>query len=230
MGSARDEEQKMSTLKAAKRKLRQNIKRLLAEVPPEIVRLQCGLNCMFSRRGYTDSFHLASAAVKTLLSLPQYHSAQTLSVYLSMPTGEISTAAIVHDAMNRGKQVFVPYTYKIDSQPSSIMDMLELKSLEDYAAFEPDKWGIPTPRAESVALRRNSFGTFGMSDGKIPENSSTFGLDLIVVPGMAFDRNMGRLGHGKGFYDYFFERCHRQSVQGKIKMPFLGTRRYSSPS
>lgn len=147
-----------------------------------------------------------------------------------MPTGEISTAAIVHDAMNRGKQVFVPYIYQtpkeIENQPSQIMDMLELKSLEDYAALEPDKWGIPTLRADSVALRKNSFESFGTSDGKIPENS--FGLDLIVVPGMAFDRNMGRLGHGKGFYDYFFERCHRQSAQGKTKMPFLGTRRYST--
>jgi 5-formyltetrahydrofolate cyclo-ligase len=148
-----------------------------------------------------------------------------------MPTGEISTAAIVQDAMNRGKQVFVPYTYQtpeeIENQPSQIMDMLELKSLEDYAALEPDKWGIPTLRADSVTLRRNSFGTFGMSDGKIPENSSTFGLDLIVVPGMAFDRNMGRLGHGKGFYDYFFERCHRHSAQGQTKMPFLGMTLYS---
>ena len=149
-----------------------------------------------------------------------------------MPTGEISTVAIVHDAINRGKQVFVPYTYQtpkeIDSQPSQIMDMLELKSLEDYAALEPDKWGIPTLHADSVALRRNSFGTFGTSNGKIPENSSASGLDLIVVPGMAFDRNMGRLGHGKGFYDYFFERCHRQSAQGQTKMPFLGTRLYST--
>jgi len=215
----------MSTLKATKRKLRQDIKRLLADVPPEVARSQCGrLKCICSQRCWTDSFHLASAAVKTLLSMTQYHSAQKLSVYLSMPTGEISTVAIVHDAMNRGKQVFVPYTYKIaeeiESQPSQIMDMLELKSLEDYASLEPDKWGIPTLSADSVASRRNSFGGFGTSDGKTSENS--FGLDMIVVPGMAFDRNMGRLGHGKGFYDYFFERCHRQSVQGRTKMPFLG--------
>jgi 5-formyltetrahydrofolate cyclo-ligase len=127
--------------------------------------------------------------------------------------------------------VFVPYTYQtpdgIESQPSQIMDMLELKSLEDYAALEPDKWGIPTLGADSVALRRNSFGNFGMSEGKVPENSK-FGLDLIVVPGMAFDRNMGRLGHGKGFYDYFFARCHRQSAQGQTKMPFLGMRPFST--
>lgn len=43
MGSASGEERTMSTLKATKRKLRQNIKRLLADVPPEITRSQCGL-------------------------------------------------------------------------------------------------------------------------------------------------------------------------------------------
>lgn len=143
-----------------------------------------------------------------------------------MPSGEISTIDIVQDAMNAGKQVFVPYTYqlsrKVEGEPSSIMDMLELKSVEDFQAFRRDKWGIPTPNDESIADRMNSFGGIGRSEGEVTAGSHESGLDLIVMPGMTFDRRMGRLGHGKGYYDHFLGRCHRRSTQDRTKMPFLG--------
>lgn len=33
------------------------------------------------------------------------------------------------------------------------------------------------------------------------------GLDLILMPGLGFDRSGKRLGRGKGFYDNYLERC-----------------------
>lgn len=130
-----------------------------------------------------------------------------------MPTGEINTSNIVRDALDQGKTVFIPYTYNLDEpvngQPRSIMDMVELYSMKDFESLEADKWGIPTPSKESISSRANCFGTSGVTYGKTEQISD--GLDLIVMPGMLFDTSFGRLGHGKGFYDFFLNRCHHVS-------------------
>lgn len=164
----------------------------------------------------------ASNATQTLLSMPEYKAARRISVYLSMPTGEINTSNIVRDALSQGKKVFIPYTYKLDhpkdGQPTSIMDMLELRSMQEFESLEPDGWGIPTPSKDSIASRANCFGGTGTTGGEVSNSKDAdTGLDLIVMPGMAFDSGFGRLGHGKGFYDYFLARCHQTSHK-----PFRG--------
>lgn len=161
------------------------------------------------------------------MSMPQYQQAQKISVYLSMPSGEILTADILRDAFKQGKHVYVPYTYKAEGQrdgaPSSIMDMLRLGSMKEFEELRPDKWGIPSLDPNSVPLRENCFGAKGLSNG-VPGKSSTSStdLDLIVVPGQAFDTDLNRLGHGKGFYDFFFERCRQSSEMNGTRLPFLG--------
>ncbi|KAF1995422.1 5-formyltetrahydrofolate cyclo-ligase-like protein [Amniculicola lignicola CBS 123094] len=187
---------------ALKKELRKKIKTILSDLPEAAVAEQ------------------TTHATKTLLSLPEYQNAKRISVYLSMPSGEISTSGIVHDALKQGKHVFIPYTYSLNSpkegQPTSVMDMLELQSLSDYKSLTPDGWGIPTPSQDSIASRANSFGGLGVTDGEDMDSSQiNMGLDLIIMPGMAFDSTFGRLGHGKGFYDFFLHRCHRSST-----MPF----------
>jgi 5-formyltetrahydrofolate cyclo-ligase len=93
--------------------------------------------------------------------------------------------------------------------------MVELHSMNDFESLTPDKWGIPTPSEASISSRANCFGGTGITNGETKDNAD--GLDLIVMPGMAFDSNYGRLGHGKGFYDSFLTRCHQVS-----RMPFRG--------
>ncbi|KAJ4292089.1 hypothetical protein N0V90_009988 [Kalmusia sp. IMI 367209] len=191
----------MAAVIALKKDLRKKIKEILAHVSEARAAAQ------------------TSNATRVMLSMPEYKAATRISVYLSMPSGEISTMGIVRHALGQGKRVFIPYTYKPShsnkDQPQSIMDMLELHSIQDLESLQPDKWNIPTPSEDSIPDRVNSFGGKGVTNGANATLSGEAGLDLIIMPGMAFDSSFGRLGHGKGFYDYYLSRCHDAS-----RMPF----------
>ena len=60
---------------------------------------------------------------------------------------------------------------------------------------------IPVEYADGTTL---AVGDFNILE---PQNEPyTGGFDLIVVPGVAFDRNGNRLGRGKGYYDRFLSQ------------------------
>ncbi len=52
-------------------------------------------------------------------------------------------------------------------------------------------------------LEKGPFGIFQPKFDKRNLLEDTEDIDLIVVPGMAFDEKGGRIGNGKGFYDKF---------------------------
>lgn len=147
-----------------------------------------------------------------------------------MADREAQTDAIVLDALRSGKQVFVPFTHKLRrapaAEPSALMDMVALHSEADYQALGKDRWGIPTPGRDSVGGRANCFGGMGLCDREagdaVARGCEAAGLDLIVVPGVAFDREMRRLGHGKGYYDSFFSRYEAWCRGQRGRMPALG--------
>ena len=147
---------------------------------------------------------------------------------MSMPKGEIQTRDIVRHALQSGKKVFIPYIHNTGrsegGKPVSTMDMLHLRDENDYQSLTPDKWGIPSIDASSVDGRVNCFGGQGLSREQ-SESSATAGLDIVLVPAVAFDRDMNRLGHGKGYYDNFISQYRKQFAghDSAERNPYLST-------
>ncbi|KAH8158465.1 hypothetical protein CIB48_g9781 [Xylaria polymorpha] len=194
-------EMNSSTLHAAKTHLRSLMKQRLSKLSTDAITSQ------------------SNAAFETLSGFKPYKEAKTVGVYLSMPGCEIQTDPIVRHALASGKRVFVPYLHKSGLPPGEgpvrLMDMVSLKGLQDYESLQKDKWGIPSVDSATVHQRQRSIGEL---DG---ERSADAPLDLILLPGVAFDLDpetgvVRRLGHGKGFYDYFLHRYALATKSEKI--------------
>ena len=112
-----------------------------------------------------------------LLLHPFYKEAKTIATYLSFPH-EFQTARLIEQAQKDGKTLLIPKTY-----PHGKMD---------FVLYEPEK------------LERNSFGLLEpQGDFTILEPSQ---IDLIHVPGLAFNTSGYRVGYGGGYYDRYLER------------------------
>ena len=131
----------------------------------------------------------SSAVVRRLLASSPFAESKVVCCYLSMPGGEVKTSSIITSCLAAGKRVFVP---KVLGKRPADMRMFELESEAQLQSFPKSAWGIPEPSSELVLAS--------------PDGCDLGIIDLVLVPGVAFDRSCNRLGHGKGYYDCFLER------------------------
>ncbi|GAA6046523.1 hypothetical protein JCM3770_006191 [Rhodotorula araucariae] len=136
--------------------------------------------------------HDSQAVIAHLVASPYYTAARSLSVYLSTPTGEVQTDPLIRHALAAGKRIYVPYCPK---ESTTEMRMLRLDGLQHLDRLEKNRWGI----REIHPAEANS-----LEDADAPTSP---GLDLILVPGLAFDPLRRRLGHGRGYYDRYITAC-----------------------
>jgi 5-formyltetrahydrofolate cyclo-ligase len=135
-----------------------------------------------ARQAQPDKGPLSELICRSFAAQTEYAAARTLMLYLSARS-EVRTRPLLTAAIAAGKQVVVPYC--VGSQ----LDLFLLDSPDELA---PGSYGIPEPRPELRAL-----------PGKRVDPAR---IDLVMVPGVAFDRRGGRLGHGRGYYDRFLPR------------------------
>lgn len=108
------------------------------------------------------------------LESESYKNAQTIFIYVSFAS-EVGTHEIIKKALLDNKNVCVP---KVISQNEG-MDVILIKSFDE---LKDGKFGILEPPT---------------SENKIDACK----IDMVVIPGLAFDISGGRLGYGGGYYD-----------------------------
>lgn len=105
-----------------------------------------------------------------------FREATDIFCYMSI-ANEVGTTGIIEEAWRLGKEVWMPKVSGTD------MDFYQVQSLEE---LRTGAFGVPEPSGEGEKA--------SAEDG------------LMIVPGVAFDREGHRIGYGKGYYDQYIRR------------------------
>jgi 5-formyltetrahydrofolate cyclo-ligase len=118
------------------------------------------------------------------MALPEYGLASTVLYYIDVRS-EVRTRHALPAALAQGKKIVVPWC--------NVQGELELFHLESMEELAVGMYRILEPKQE---LR-------DIASKKVQAQE----LDLVMVPGVAFDRSGARMGHGKGYYDKLLQHA-----------------------
>lgn len=133
-----------------------------------------------------------------IMKKKEWQEAPVIFSYLTLGK-EMETLPLIRAALTQGKRVFIPVILR-DQEGRKHMEASELLNLEEDLA--PGTLGILEPRKESLRIRD-------------PRD-----IAFLLLPGLAFDTQGGRLGYGGGFFDAFLPRLSPSCTVLAAVFPF----------
>jgi 5-formyltetrahydrofolate cyclo-ligase len=129
-----------------------------------------------------DRERKSSAIKEKLFGTVEFIKARTVMFYISFG-GEVKTRKMISDAQKLGKKIAIPVC---------------------------DKAGGLRPCLYHKGLRL-VIGPYGVHEPVEKKAISLEDLDLVIVPGLAFEKNGKRLGRGKAYYDHFLAKLGKRA-------------------
>lgn len=124
----------------------------------------------------TERTAAAAALLDCVQQLPEWQDARTLMLYLGIRT-EFDPEPLARAVLASGRRLVLPRILR----GLGVLEVREVRDLEQE--LKPGVWGLREPDPQ-----------------RCPEVAPGE-LDFVLVPGVAFDRQGGRMGYGAGFYD-----------------------------
>ena len=140
------------------------------------------------RNAQENNDEVSSAAVEIFMALPEYEKAHTIMWYIDCRSETRTKPQLLAEVEKGEKKIIVPYCTE-DENGENKLGLWHMESLEEMVV---GKWNILEPPKE----------LWGNPEKEVtPEE-----LDMIMVPGVGFDRDGGRMGNGQGYYDRTMEK------------------------
>ena len=137
----------------------------------------------------------SSRIFKKLFRLKEFKDSSTILFYASFD-GEVETFDMIKQAIKLGKKIGLPSILK---KAKTVIPVL-VKSVG--GDLKEGFYGIKQPR-------RTPESEIALND-----------IDLVVVPGVAFDKDNCRLGRGGGYYDRFLKKLPSQTFKVGLAFDF----------
>ena len=127
-----------------------------------------------------DLLNMSFDASEHVLASAAWREARTVALYVAV-RGETDTSRLLESAWQEGKRVLLPLCDR------SVRGRMRMIACSGKDSLVPGAYGIPEP------VCSDDDPGDALENGCCPE--------LIIVPGVAFDRKGTRLGQGGGYYD-----------------------------
>ena len=115
--------------------------------------------------------------LKNIKSLKQYEKYNIIGIYYSINT-EVSTQDLIRDALENNKIIGIP-------------KIINEKFIEFYKILEGEY--------DDISWVQGKYNIMENKSSEIISND----LQLVIVPGIVFDKHGNRIGYGKGYFDRF---------------------------
>lgn len=140
---------------------------------------------------------LSAEICRRFIAQPWYQAAQTVLWYVHCRS-EVITLPALSRALTSGKRIVVPYCTR-DAGGEKQLGLWLLNAVDE---LRPGMWNILEPPRE----RRQEAGRQVAAEE----------LDAVMVPGVAFDKQGGRLGNGAGYYDRLLGKVRTDAVLAAV--------------
>ena len=121
--------------------------------------------------------------METITDMEQYRNSCVIMSYVDF-RNEVVTSGFIKKSLMDGKRIVVPVMVNSGEKNRRILAS-EIFSLEND--LEVGNFGILQPKKECLRI------------------SEPNEIELIILPGVAFDLNKNRIGYGAGYYDRFLQ-------------------------